>query len=50
MTHKKQSARGFETTTADTNKFSKIIALCIRIKVAFLRGASVLATCFRGLA
>ncbi len=50
MTHKKQSDRGFETTKADANKFSKTISLCIRTKVAFLHGASMLATCLRGLA
>ena len=50
MTHKKQSAGGFETTTADANKFSEIISLCTRIKVAFLHAASGLATCLRGLA
>ncbi|MEC5218984.1 hypothetical protein RCH09_003964 [Actimicrobium sp. GrIS 1.19] len=50
VTDIKKSAGGFETTTADANKFSKIISLCTRIKVAILRGASVLATCLRGLA
>lgn len=50
MTHKKESAGGFDTTTADTKHTSKIIAFCIRCKLAFIRLAQVLATFFKGLA
>ena len=50
MTHKKEFAGGFETTTADTNYSTKIISLCTRCKAAFIRLAQLLASFFRGLA
>jgi hypothetical protein len=50
MTYTNQSAGGFETTTADANKFSKILSLCTLIKVAFLHVALVLASYLRELA
>lgn len=49
MTYKKESAGGFDTTTADTNSTFRIIPSCIRIKAAFVRLAALLATFFRGL-
>lgn len=50
MTHKKESAGGYDTATADTKLTSKIIAFCTGCKGAFIRLAQLLATFFRGLA
>jgi hypothetical protein len=50
MTHKKESAGGFDTTTADTNYAIKIIPFRTRCKAAFIRLAQLLASFFRGLA
>ena len=50
MIHKKTSAGGFETTTADSNFASRIIAFCTRLKVAIVHYAAMLATYMQGLA
>ena len=50
MIHKKTSAGGFETTTADSNFSESTIAYCARLKVAIVHHASTLATVLRGLA
>jgi len=50
MTRTKESAGGFETTTADTKHSTKIIAFCTRCRAAFIRLAQLLASFFRGLA
>jgi hypothetical protein len=50
MTHKKRSAGGCETTTADTNYSTTIIAVCTRCKAAGVRLAALLAAFLRGLA
>ena len=46
----KKPAGGFETTTADSNFASRIIAFCTRLKVAVVHYAAMLATYLRGLA
>ena len=50
MTHKKESAGGFDTTTANTKHTSKIIAFCTRCKLAFIRLTQVLTSVLRRLA
>lgn len=50
MSHKKESAGGVDTTTADTNQTFIIIPLHRRIMTHLVRVATVLATVFRGLA
>lgn len=50
MIHKKTSAGGFETTTADSTATHSIIAFCTRLKVAIVHYAAMLATYLRGLA
>ena len=50
MIHKKTSAGGFETTTADSTDAPAIIAFCTRLKVAIVHYAAMLATYLRGLA
>ena len=50
MIHKKTSAGGFETTTADRTNTHAIIAFCTRLKAAIVRCAPMLATYLRGLA
>ena len=50
MIHKKTSAGGFETTTADSNFASRTITFCIWLKVPIVYYAAKLATCLRGLA
>ena len=46
----KKSAGGLETTTADSNFASRIIAFCTWLKAAIVRCAAMLATYLRGLA
>ena len=46
----KKSAGGFETTTADSNFASRIIASCTRLKVTIVQYAAMLAIYLRGLA
>ncbi len=50
MIHKKTSAGGFETTTADSNFASRIITFCTWLKVAIVHYAGMLATYLRALA
>jgi hypothetical protein len=50
MTPKKESAGGYETTTADTNNTTVIIPFRARCRLVFIRFAGMLATFFRGLA
>jgi hypothetical protein len=50
MTHKKESAGGYDTTTAEIKHAGKIIASYIRSKAALIRIGALLATFFRGLA
>ena len=49
MIHKKTSAGGFETTTADSTDIPAIIALRTQLTAAIIRCAAMLAT-LRGLA
>ena len=46
----KKSAGGFETTTADSNFASRIIAFCALLNVAIVHYAAMLAIFLRGLA
>lgn len=50
MSHKKESAGGFETTTADANHTLKIISPLSLIGIYLIRVAAMLATFLRGLA
>lgn len=50
MTRKKESAGGYDTTTADTNQTFKIIPFRSRIMARMICLAVTLATVFRGLA
>lgn len=50
MIHKKESAGGFETTTADANHIPKIISLRSQIGMQLMRTATMLVTYLRRLA
>ena len=50
MIHKKTSAGGFETTTADSSFAPGIITSCARLKAVVVRFAAMLATVLRGRA
>ena len=49
MTHQKESAGGYDTTTADTKTATQTIALNVRIRQAAVRLAAIVAVIFRGL-